>query len=147
MSDDRNWRTDAGQLLLRLGAGGSLFLIFGLQKLGAAKAHLLDNQPWAFIEFNQKINFPLPTLTAYVQTFNESVLPLLVLVGLWGRIPATLLGLAFAVATGASVAAHESYLTAATYSVVFFSLGLTGPGAYSVDRWWRRSPSGVQPER
>ena len=146
MPDHRDRRLDAGLLLLRIGAGGSLFVFFGLQKLGAAQAHLIDHQPWAFIAFNQKIHFPLPELTAYVETVNESVWPLLVLAGLWGRIPAGLLGIAFAVATGASVVARESFLTAATYCVVFFSLSLTGSGTFSIDQWFYRRQVARQPK-
>ena len=78
---------DAGLLMLRIGAGFSLFALFGLAKVKSAFAFSVHHQPWIFIEFLRRLGFPLPTVAAFVQTLNESLGALFVLIGFYTRAP------------------------------------------------------------
>ena len=127
-----NRSLDAGLLLLRIGTGLSLFLIFGLQKLQAGWAYTHTAQ-WPFVDFNRKIGLPLPVFFAYVQTLNESFGALFLALGLWSRYSAAALSIGFAAATLCSMKAAEPWLTAAYFWMIFTSLLLTGPGRFSFD--------------
>lgn len=125
---------DAGLLVLRIGAGFSLFALFGLSKVKSAFAFTVHHQPWIFIEFLRRLGFPLPTLAAFVQTLNEALGGLLVLIGFYSRIAAAFLAIGFAVATYCSAKIQEpSVFMAACYCLMFFALALTGAGRYSID--------------
>jgi uncharacterized membrane protein YphA (DoxX/SURF4 family) len=124
---------DTGLIMLRIGAGFSLFALFGLAKVKSAWAFSLHHQPWIFIEFLRRLGFPLPTVAAFVQTLNESVCALLVLIGFYTRAAAALLAIGFAVATYCSARiAEPSVFIAACYCLIFLALSLTGPGKYSI---------------
>jgi len=123
---------DAGVLLLRIGAGLSLFLIFGLQKLQAGWAYAHTGE-WPFVDFNRKVGLPLPVFFAYAQTLNESFGALFLALGLWSRYSAAALSVGFAAATMCSMKAVEPWLTAAYFCMIFTSLLLTGPGRFSLD--------------
>jgi len=57
---------DVGLLILRLGAGASLFLLFGLDKLRAANA-FLHTGVWEFVDFNRKARvLPVPVIVAFL---------------------------------------------------------------------------------
>jgi len=131
-SSSQNRGLDAGLLLLRLGVGLSLLLIFGLQKLQAGWAYAHTGQ-WPFVDFNRKIGLPLPVFFAYVQTLNESFAALFLALGLWSRYSAAALSIGFAAATLCSMKAAEPWLTAAYFCMIFTSLLLTGPGGFSID--------------
>ena len=124
---------DAGLLMLRIGAGFSLFALFGLAKVKSAWAFSVHHEPWIFIEFLRRLGFPLPTVAAFVQTLNESVGALFVLIGFYTRVAAAVLGIAFVVATYCSAKiAQPSVFMAACYCLMFVVLSLTGPGKYSI---------------
>jgi uncharacterized membrane protein YphA (DoxX/SURF4 family) len=126
---------DTGLLLLRIGAGLSLLLMFGVPKLRDAVHFIRTAQPWSFVEFNRRLGLPLPTLVAYCQTLNESVGALCVAAGLLFRIASVALALGFAVATYCSERVHESsWVLASAYCLMFATLVLTGPGKFSIDR-------------
>jgi uncharacterized membrane protein YphA (DoxX/SURF4 family) len=72
---------DAGLALPRLGAGLSLFLLFGMQKVKAAGEFTFAGSPWLFVDFNRKAGLPFPILVAYLQTLNESFCTLAVACG------------------------------------------------------------------
>src|SRR4029077_18852228 len=74
----------AGLLILRLGAGVSLGMLFGADKVRAALLYWTTGQ-WSFIDFNRRMGVPAPVLAAYLQTLNESVGALLVSFGLLTR--------------------------------------------------------------
>lgn len=142
-SGSRTNLVDTGLLVLRLGAGLSLFLLFGLTKLSAAKAFLHSGQ-WTFVDFNRKVGLPFPVLVAWYQTVNESLGALLVASGLLTRIATASLAVGFAVAAVCSLKAREAaWLDAAFYCLMFATLLLTGPGRFSLDERMRR---GTQPE-
>lgn len=124
---------DAGLLVLRLGVGISLCVLFGLPKLKDAAAYLHTGR-WQFVDFNRKVGLPEPVLVAYTQSLNESLGALLVAAGFLSRYAAGLLFLGFTVAAYCSVRAREeAWLMAAYFALVFGTLMLTGPGRFSID--------------
>lgn len=130
-------RADWGLLLLRLGFGLSLFLLFGLIKLHDAWSYLHTGQ-WTFVDFNRKIGLPFPVAIAFLQTLNESAVALFLAIGFLSRYAAAFLAVGFVGATACSLKAQEAaWLTAAYFAVSFISLWLTGPGRLSVDYWLR----------
>jgi uncharacterized membrane protein YphA (DoxX/SURF4 family) len=138
-SCERNQGVDAGLLVLRVGVGLSLFLIFGLQKLHDASGYLHTGQ-WTFVDFNRKVGLPLPVLLAFVQTLNESVAALFAAAGLFTRPFAGSLTLGFAAATYCSLKAGEpAWMMAFYFCLMYLTLALAGPGRFSVD--YLRSPS------
>lgn len=125
---------DAGLLVLRIGAAFSLFALFGLPKVKSAFAFTVHHQPWMFIEYLRRFGFPLPTVAAFVQTLNESLCAVFVLIGFYGRIAAAFLAVGFAVATYCSARIGQpTVFMAACYCLMFLALSLTSPGKYSID--------------
>jgi uncharacterized membrane protein YphA (DoxX/SURF4 family) len=133
-SDTHNRGVDAALLVLRLGAGLSLFLIFGLSKMHDASAYLHTGQ-WSFVDFNRKVGLPLPVLVAFVQTLNESVAAVFLAAGLLARASAGCLTIGFAVATYFSLKVGEpAWMMAGYFCLMFLTLWLAGPGRFSVDQ-------------
>ena len=125
---------NVGLLVLRLGAGLSLFLFFGWQKLHDASAYLRTGQ-WTFVDFNRKVGLPFPVLVAFLQASNESVMAVFLAASLFSRISAACLTVGFAVATYCSLkAAEPAWMMAAYFCLMFLVLWLAGPGSYSLDQ-------------
>jgi uncharacterized membrane protein YphA (DoxX/SURF4 family) len=126
-------RVDAGLLVLRIGAGLSLLVLFGLKKLQAGWDFRHTGQ-WQFVDFHRKVGLPAPVLVAYLQTLNESIVALLLACGFFSRYAAASLAFGFAVATCCSLKASEpAWLMAACFCIMFLTLLLTGPGEFSID--------------
>jgi uncharacterized membrane protein YphA (DoxX/SURF4 family) len=124
---------DAGLLVLRIGAGVSLLLLFGLQKLHDGWAFLHTGR-WQFVDFNRKMGLPAPVLVAFLQTLNESIGALLLAGGCLTRFAAASLAFGFAVATYCSLkAAEAAWMMAGCFCIIFTTLLLTGPGKFSID--------------
>ena len=124
---------DLGLLVLRVGVGLSLLIVFGVPKAADAIAYLHTGQ-WQFVDFNRRIGLPLPVLVALVQTLNETVAAVLVAAGWWTRYAAGSLTVGFVAATSCSLVADEpAWLLAAYLALTFGALVLTGPGRYSLD--------------
>jgi putative oxidoreductase len=124
---------DAGLLVLRIGAGVSLLLLFGLQKLHDGWAFLHTGQ-WQFVDFNRKMGLPAPALVASLQTLNESIGALLLACGYLTRFAAASLAFGFAVATYCSLkAAEAAWMMAGYFFIMFTTLLLAGPGKFSID--------------
>lgn len=134
MSDTQSTRAlDIGLLLLRLGAGISLLLLFGVTKVKSG-VHFLHTGEWSFVDFNRKVGLPLPVLAAWLQTLNESLGAGLVALGWFTRPAAVCLALGFAVAAACSLKMGErAWLFAAYFFLMFATLALTGPGRYALD--------------
>lgn len=125
---------DLGLLLLRLGFGGSILVIYGIPKIGAWLGYLHTGH-WVFVDFNRRVGLPFPVLVAVLQTLNESVATLLVACGLFTRCAAVALVVGFTAATISSLVAGEAaWLMAAYFAVAFGSIALTGPGTFALDR-------------
>ena len=131
-----NWRVNAlnvGLLVLRLGAGVSLFLLFGLDKVKAANA-FAHSGVWEFVDFNRKAGVPLPIVAALLQTLNESAGALLAAIGLQTRIASGSVALGFIAATYFSIRMGEgAWLIAILYAVMFATVTLTGGAKFSID--------------
>jgi uncharacterized membrane protein YphA (DoxX/SURF4 family) len=128
-----NHGIDAGLLVLRVGAGLSLLLLFGLQKLHDGWIFLHTGQ-WSFVDFNRKMGLPAPVLAASLQTVNESVGAFLLACGYLTRFAAASLVFGFAVATYCSrKAAEPAWMMAGYFCIMFTTLLLAGPGKFSVD--------------
>jgi uncharacterized membrane protein YphA (DoxX/SURF4 family) len=125
---------DAGVAVLRVGAGLSLFILFGLPKVKDAVAFTLAHRPWPFVDFNRRIGLPFPLFVAWLQTLNESVCALAVACGALTRWAAGCLAVGFAVAAVCSLKMQEqAWLTAACLSLIFTTLAMTGAGRFSID--------------
>ena len=136
VSNRRISTVDLGLLVLRLGAGVSLFLLFGLTKLKAANA-FLHTGAWQFVDFNRKVGLPAPVFIAFLQTLNESVGALLTVAGFQTRYAAGSVALGFIAATYLSARMGEdAWLIAGFYAAMFTTLALTGAGRLSIDYLW-----------
>ena len=127
---------DLGLLVLRLGSGTSLALLFGFRKavglvLFLSKGGSLGS--WGLTELVRGLGFPLPALVALVATLNESVVPLLVAAGIATRSLAALVAIDMGIAFYLSlVPLHEEPLRAALYLVMFAGIAIAGPGSHRV---------------
>jgi uncharacterized membrane protein YphA (DoxX/SURF4 family) len=147
MTSGSERRLDAGLLLLRIGAGLSLLLLFGLQKLKAGALFAFAGQPWEFVDFNRRIGLPAPVLIAYCQSLNESVCALFVAVGFLTRLSATLVAIGFAAATVCSLKANENLLFPGFYCLMFATVALTGAGKFAIDHVLKsRTKAGIPSE-
>ena len=145
-SGDRPRTVDLGLLLLRLGTGLSLFLLFGLTKAGWVIARLQSAEPWnqwGFAKLIADMGFPAPLLFAIGAVLNETVTPSLVAAGLATRVAAGIGAIGFGGAFYTSLRLGEEPLRAATYLVAFATIALTGAGRYSIDHV--RSGQGAMP--
>jgi uncharacterized membrane protein YphA (DoxX/SURF4 family) len=130
-------------LLLRLGMGLSMAVLFGGPKLHDAWGYLHSGE-WPFVDFNRKVGLPLPVLVAFLQTLNESLGALLLAGGFLARYAAAALSVGFVAATCCSLKAGEqTWLTPAFFALVFTSLLLTGPGRLSIDALLRSRKAGA----
>ena len=131
-SSARNRGSDAGLLLLRVGAGLSLCLIFGLSKWKDA-LHYMHTGQWSFIDFNRKVGLPAPVFVAYLETLNESLAAFLVACGLFTRYAAACVFIGFAATYCSLKVGEAAWLTAAYFALMFATIALTGPGTFSID--------------
>jgi uncharacterized membrane protein YphA (DoxX/SURF4 family) len=128
-------RIDTGLLLLRVAAGLSLFILFGLTKLKDAAVFFHAGHSWSFVDFNRRVGLPIPVIVACYQTLNESLGALLVACGFLTGFAATSVGLGFAAATYFSTKSGEggASMIAAFYCLIFVVLAITGAGKFSID--------------
>jgi uncharacterized membrane protein YphA (DoxX/SURF4 family) len=131
--------SDCGLLVLRC-AGFLLAFTFGLQKIGWYVSAFHSAKPFSSIGLAPliaQVGFPLPVLLALWITFNESIGALFIGCGLCTRVLAASAAMGMVGALYTSLRLGEDWLRAALYLIVFFSLSLTGPGKFSVDRFWQ----------
>jgi uncharacterized membrane protein YphA (DoxX/SURF4 family) len=127
-------RVDAGLIVLRLGAGLSLFIFFGSTKLKDAATFAHAGHSWSFVDFNRRVGLPAPVIVACYQTLNESLGAVLVACGFLSPLAAASLALGFTGATYLCAKSGESAtFIAGVYCLIFLTLALTGPGKYSID--------------
>lgn len=130
-------RTDAGLLVLRMGAGLSLFCCFGLTKIGWIVALAHTPGPWSAWRFAQligSVGLPAPLTLAFCAVLNETVTPLFIASGFLTRPAAAIGAFGMAGALYTSLRIGEEPVRAAVYVVAFATLTLTGPGKYAVDQ-------------
>ena len=124
-------------LVLRLGAGLSLFAFFGTTKIG----WVLHGQPFALAQLIRNVGFPFARALAVLAILNETVTPLAVAGGVLTRPAAIIAALDMTGAFYTSVRLGEDAGRAATYVVAFTTIAiLVGPNRrHRIDE---RSPSG-----
>jgi putative oxidoreductase len=120
----------AAQLLARIYLA-KVFLLAGLTKL----------RDWdiTLALFSDEYDVPLlsPTLAAWLGTGGELVLPLLLVLGLGGRIAALGLSIVNAVAVISLSEVGEAALQQHVFwTSLLLGLTLWGPGRWSADAWW-----------
>jgi uncharacterized membrane protein YphA (DoxX/SURF4 family) len=140
MRNESDRRIDIGLLALRSSA---LFLIitFGRQKVIGFAMFLHSGLPlssFGFARFLHDLGFPIPGLLAVAAVLNESVVALLIGVGLMCRLSSAVAATGMGVALYVSLRLAEEPFRAVLYFVMFGVLVMTGPGHYSVDHWLQR---------
>jgi uncharacterized membrane protein YphA (DoxX/SURF4 family) len=124
-----------GLLILR-SSGLFLLLTFGWQKLFGlfqiihAGASLGSAGLGPLI---RDMGFPAPALASVYVTLSESIMALLIALGLFTRLSAACATLNMAGAFYFSLRVGEEPLRAALYLLIFGALALTGPGRFSID--------------
>lgn len=130
---DRLW--PIGILILRVYVGIAVIVGHGLHKLQDMSGGNPEF-PDAFI----RLGFPFPDLFAWLVTFIQIFVSLLIIFGLWTRPSAILVG--FTIAYGVlGIHWFDGYgrmELGITYSVIFAMIAITGPGKVSIDRLIRR---------
>jgi uncharacterized membrane protein YphA (DoxX/SURF4 family) len=127
-------REDAALLVLRLGAGLSLPLLYGFRKALDLALFLSGGgrlERWGLTELVRGLGFPAPVFVALAATLNESLVPLLVAAGLLARSLAALVAIDMAVAFYLSlVPFREEPLRAFLYALLFAGIAIAGPGRF-----------------
>jgi putative oxidoreductase len=134
---------DIGLLILR---SSGLFLLvtcgwqklFGLAQIIHAGASLSSAGLGPLI---REAGFPAPALAAVYVTLSESILALLIALGLFTRLSAACAALSMAGAFYFSLRIGEEPLRAALYLLIFGALVLTGPGRFSIE--YLRRPAAI----
>jgi uncharacterized membrane protein YphA (DoxX/SURF4 family) len=130
-------RIEAGLLVLRLGAGLSLFGCFGITKIGWIVSLLHSPAPlsaWGFAQLIRSVGLPAPLALAFCAVLNETVTPLFVASGFLTRVAGAIGALGMAGALYTSLRIGEEPVRAALYVVAFAAVALTGAGRYSLDQ-------------
>jgi len=88
--------------------------------------------------FREEYKLPLidPALAAHIAASAEHLFPLLLLLGLGTRFAAlALLGMTLTIEI---LVYPDAYPTHGTWATILLMLMAQGPGAWSLDAWWRR---------
>lgn len=125
---------DWGLLLVRVAAGGMLLALHGWGKLKEMFG-MFGGEEWGFVGLVASLGFPLPKVFAVLAGLAESLGALLLVVGLFTRWAALVVGLNMAVAAYYHLTQdpQQRFELAAMYLAVALLLALAGPGAASVD--------------
>jgi putative oxidoreductase len=125
---------DWGLLLVRVAAGGMLLALHGWGKLKGMFG-MFGGEEWGFVGFVSSIGFPLPKVFAVLAALAESVGALLLVIGLFTRWAALVVGMNMLVAVYYHLAhdPQQRFELAAMYLAVALLLALAGPGAASAD--------------
>lgn len=124
---------DAALLVLRVVAGLSLFVIDGWIKAGMAAHAAATHAPWGFESGIAHWGFPLPMLITALALLNETLLPLLVAIGLFARPLSVVIVAHMLIAY--TISAHyaaEDAVTALLYAASYAAIALSGPGRFAV---------------
>lgn len=128
-------RMDAGLLILRA-AGLFLALTFGAQKVLGYIALLRAGRSLAssgLAPLIHAMGLPAAGFLSVCAVLNESLGAILIAVGFLTRASAVIGALGMAVAFYVSLRLDEEPLRAALYLVIFATIGVAGPGRFSLD--------------
>jgi uncharacterized membrane protein YphA (DoxX/SURF4 family) len=126
---------DIGLLILR-SSGLFLLVTFGCQKLFGLAQIIHAGASLSSAGLGPLIRdagFPAPALAAVYVTLSESILAVLIALGLFTRLSTACAALSMAGAFYFSLRVGEEPLRAALYLLIFGVLALTGPGKFSID--------------
>jgi uncharacterized membrane protein YphA (DoxX/SURF4 family) len=126
---------DLALLVLRA-AGLLLVLTFGRLKFLSLAEQIYSGRhlnEWGMTAFLRDLRFPIPSLFAVLVTLNESVVALLIAIGLLTRTAASIAACGMVVAFSVSLRLGEEPLRALLYVFIFASVAILGPGKVSVD--------------
>lgn len=125
-----------GALLILRCAGLFLAATFGRQKCLSLWNQLHSGQPlsaWGLTRFLWHFGFPAPAFFAVLAALNESLVSLMITVGLLTRLSSFVAAMGMAVAFCISVKLGEDSLRAFLYLFIFAALSIMGPGRISID--------------
>ena len=132
--DDKD--TDRGALaltFLRVTVGLALILIEGLSKAIPAVHALAAHKSFGYVAFIGQLGFPVPAFTTTLAILNETLWPLLVMLGIFARPLSAIIVLHMLIAY--TVSAHfgqEDAVTALLYAAAYTAVAIAGPGRYAV---------------
>lgn len=128
--------TDRGALalsFLRVTVGFALILIEGLSKAIPAVHALAAHKSFGYVAFIGQLGFPVPAFTTTLAILNETLWPLLVMLGIFARPLSAIIVLHMLIAY--TVSAHfgqEDAVTALLYAAAYTAVAIAGPGRYAV---------------
>jgi len=129
--------SDLALLLLRIGVG-IVFIVAGWGKIIGLFGYLFSGDEWGFIATVDGIGFPLPAFFAAIVAITEFIGGLMVLFGVYARIPNLLLAFIMLVALfttkmdGFDIS-HAGTRVDILMLLITLSLAIMGSGKYSVD--------------
>ncbi len=124
---------DIGLLVLRVSAGLGMLIAHGIPKI---------MKPEGFIDLLTKMGFPLPKVSAYLAISTETIIPVMIVLGLLTRISSAIAAVNMFVA---GIVFHlvmkgdpfSNYEKAMLYFVIFLTLAITGSGKYTVEKLFK----------
>jgi putative oxidoreductase len=129
---------DFALLLIRSVPMAMLIGFHGWDKFLAAMAHIFQGKEWPMVGFVGSMGFPVPVFFAVCVALAESVVALLLVLGLFTRYAAAFVAINFAVATYQHVRTDMKYELAALYLLVALIFIFTSPGKFSLDAAFSR---------
>lgn len=121
-------------LLLRIAAGLFMLIFHGWKKLTGAVSYVFEGSDWGFITVVDKLGLPLPEMFAILAAISESIIAVLLAVGLFTRASAFFLGTTMAVAFYRHASSDWNVESALLYLFVFLLFLAYGAGKYSLDQ-------------
>lgn len=123
---------DLGMLILRVVSGLMMVLLHGWGKI-LGIISFFSGKGWKFVDTVASIGFPLPGLFAVLVGLIEFISGILIILGLFTRVNAGLLGAVMVVATYYNIRVGASYELSLLYLTIFVIMIIIGPGKYSLD--------------
>ncbi len=111
----------------------------GWSRIHRAIGYLFYQQQWTFVSVVERLGFPMPAVFAVLSVGAESVIPLLMAVGLFTRWSAAIVAINMTVALLNELFKGDPIELPALYLLGAVTIMLLGPGGLSVDGWRRRT--------
>jgi putative oxidoreductase len=137
MEEQRSHWESWGFLILRAGIAALLVTHHGWEKFSGAMGYLFGGKEWGMIGFIGSIGFPIPAFFALCAAVAEFVGCLLLAIGLFTRVAASLVAFTMSVAVYFHLKTHSEYELAALYLLPMLFFAFSGAGKYALDEWLR----------